>query len=327
MLSKIKKYFTGVLAATILAVVAYFIAPYIPGVNGVILAFIIAIILGNLIKMPSSMKEGVNYSASKILEFAIIFLAFSISFQSIAKLGWLKFLFVLVIIIISLVATILLAKRFKTSNSTSWLVGFGTAICGSSAIAAVAPMISKSEEDTGIAIATVNLLGSVGMIVLPFLLSFIFSDANDVGFLLGANLQSVGNVAGAGYGLSQEIGDTALTVKMARVALLSPAVIFFSFLVSKSENESNGKGVSFKLPYYLWIFIGITIITSLVNIPEHILEVLQNIGKFLLTIAMAAIGLKVSFKTLWQSGKMAMGFGTLIFLIQVLASVGLILIF
>lgn len=321
------KYIYGVLASTILAIIAHVIAPHISGVNGVILAFMLAVVIGNVVKMPQSFQKGISFSASRILEFAIIFLAFSISFQSIAVLGWLKFIFVVVIIVFSLLATIVLAKKFKTSDSTAWLVGFGTAICGSSAIAAIAPIISKNNKDTGIAIATVNLLGSIGMIALPFILNFCLSDTNDLGFLLGANLQSVGNVAGAGYGLSQEIGDAALTVKMARVALLTPAVILFSFMISKTEKSESEKSVPFKLPYYLLLFIGITIINSIFTIPENLLEILQETGKFLLTIAMAAIGLMVSFKTLWQSGKMAMGFGTLIFLIQVLASVGLILIF
>ena len=229
--------------------------------------------------------------------------------------------------IISLVATLLIAKRMNREDSTSWLVGFGTAICGSSAIAALAPVISKNKEDAGIAIAVVNLLGSIGMILLPFTLKAIFEDAGNVGFIIGATLQSVGNVAGAGYGLSQEIGDSALTVKLARVALLTPALVFFSFMANRSQESTKKQFISFKLPYYLWLFILITIVNSVLVIPGEILDVLKSVGKIFLTISMAAIGLKVSFKTLWESGKMAVGFGTIIFLIQIIAAIGLILVF
>jgi len=323
----LKENFWGVLLSAALGVAAHFLAPQVPYINGVILAFLLALIIGNIKPLGRQFKKGVSFSSATLLEFAIIFLAFSISFQSIAILGWQKFLFVLIIVILSLVATLLIAKRMKREDSTSWLVGFGTAICGSSAIAALAPVISKNKEDAGIAIAVVNLLGSVGMILLPFTLKTIFEDDGNVGFIIGATLQSVGNVAGAGYGLSQEIGDSALTVKLARVALLTPAVIFFSFMANRSQESSEKQTISFKLPYYLWIFILITITNSILVIPAEILDVLKSIGKIFLTISMAAIGLKVSFKTLWESGKIAVGFGTIIFLIQIVASIGLILVF
>ena len=323
----LKDNFWGIFLSAALGVAAYFLAPLVPYINGIILAFLLAVVIGNIWPLGQRFKKGIAFSSATLLEFAIIFLAFSISFQSIAILGWQKFLFVLIIVIISLVATLLIAKRMNREDSTSWLVGFGTAICGSSAIAALAPVISKNKEDAGIAIAVVNLLGSIGMVLLPFTLKAIFEDAGNVGFIIGATLQSVGNVAGAGYGLSQEIGDSALTVKLARVALLTPAIVFFSFMANRSQKSTKKQFISFKLPYYLWLFILITIVNSVLVIPGEILDVLKSVGKIFLTISMAAIGLKVSFKTLWESGKMAVGFGTIIFLIQIIAAIGLILAF
>ncbi|MCB9257157.1 MAG: putative sulfate exporter family transporter [Chitinophagales bacterium] len=317
----IRENFYGLMVSLILGLVAHFLAPLIPNINGVILAFLLAVVLGNFIKLPDGAKEGVNFSSSKLLEIAIIFLAFSINFKSIANLGWQKFTFLILMVFLVLSATIVLAKLFKTKDSTAWLVGFGTAICGSSAIAAVAPVISKNKEDAGIAIAVVNLLGSLGMIVLPFALAFFVLEDSKIGFILGASLQSVGNVAGAGYGLGQEIGDAAITVKLARVALLSPAVILFSFFINRGEGAKEGEKISFSLPYYLWLFIAITIANSLLNLPSEFLDFAKELGNILLTISMAAIGLKVSFKSLWQSGKMAIGFGLIIFAVQTLLAV------
>lgn len=317
----IQENFLGLVISLIIGLAAHFLAPLVPSINGVILAFLVAVVIGNFIKLPEKAKAGVNFSSSKLLEIAIIFLAFSINFKSIASLGWQKFIFLILLVVLVLSATIVIAKLFKAKDSTAWLVGFGTAICGSSAIAAVAPVISKNKEDAGIAIAVVNLLGSLGMIVLPFALAFFVIEDNKIGFIIGASLQSVGNVAGAGYGLGQEIGDAAITVKLARVALLSPAVILFSFFINRGEGAKKGEKMSFSLPYYLWIFIAITIINSLLNLPEEFLNLAKNFGNILLTISMAAIGLKVSFKSLWQSGKMAIGFGLIIFVIQTLLAV------
>lgn len=323
MLNFFRKNLKGILLSIGIGLSAHFLSPYV-GLEGVILAFLLAVLIGNLVTIPSSFKEGIFYSSSTLLEYAIIFLAFSITFKSIAALGLSKFIFIIIIIAITLIATILLAKKFKSKDSTAWLVGFGTAICGSSAIAAVTPMISKNKEDAGIAIAVVNLLGSVGMVVLPYVLSLWITDQNNLGFILGASLQSVGNVAGAGAAISTEVMDAALIVKLSRVAMLTPAVILFSYLVNKNSAEKEGKKLKFSLPYYLWIFAAITVVNSIIEIPAEILSDLKFIGKILLTISMAAIGLKVSFRTLWQSGRMAIGFGTIIFIIQIAVSVLLV---
>lgn len=317
----------GFIVASLVAVLAIFLAPYIPSVNGVILAFLLAVILGNIIKLPSATKAGIKFSSSTVLEIAIIFLAFSISFSNIAALGWQKFLYIVFIILVILVLTVFLSKRFFKNDSTSLLVGFGTAICGSSAIAAAAPLIAKDDKDgIGISIAVVNLLGSVGMVALPYLLMLFIQDELDLGFILGGSLQSVGNVAGAGYAISDTVGEAAITVKLARVALLSPAVILFSFLANRNSTSASAKA-SFNLPYYLWIFILITLVNSIVTIPENALVLLKETGEIILTISMAAIGLNVSFKTLWLSGRKAIGFGLIIFGVQIALAIALISIF
>ncbi|MCB0539823.1 MAG: putative sulfate exporter family transporter, partial [Bacteroidetes bacterium] len=105
------------------------------------------------------------------------------------------------------------------------------------------------------------------------------------------------------------------------------AVILFSFIVNKQQSENEGKKFSFKLPTFLWIFIAITILNSLINLSPDILKVLKQVGEILLTVAMAAIGLGVSFKNLWQSGKSAIGFGLIIFLLQIALALLLVLSF
>jgi uncharacterized membrane protein YadS len=133
--------------------------------------------------------------------------------------------------------------------------------------------------------------------------------------LLGGSLHSVGNVAGSGYSISTEVGEAAITFKLARVALLSPALIFFKMLIHRREN-SHWKQ-HFTLPWYLWSFIIITICSSVITIPPVFKELMETSGKLVLTIAMAAIGLNVSFRKLYQSGKRGVIFGLMIFMLQV----------
>jgi len=271
-------------------------------------------LVGNLWRVPTLFQAGIGFTSSKLLELAVLFLAFSINYTHIAALGVGSFSIVALMVVAMVFITFFLARQVNCPGSTGWLVGFGTAICGSSAIAALAPRVAKNKEDVGIAMAVVNLFGSVGMVLLPLLLVRFDLDTKQLGLLIGGTLHSVGNVVGAGYTISDGVGEAATTIKLARVALLSPALILFNYLVNRAELKSWKQHL--QLPWYLWGFIAITVLTSLVSMPPTLLAVMDTAGKLALTIALAAIGLKVSFRELYVSGRKGLGFGLIVFVIQ-----------
>jgi uncharacterized integral membrane protein (TIGR00698 family) len=271
-------------------------------------------LVGNGSKLPASLQPGIGLTGSKLLELSVIFLAFCINYEHIAKLGAGAFTVMVVMVGARVLLTFFLAQRVKCPGSTGWLVGFGTAICGSSAIAALAPRVAKNKEDAGIAMAVVNLFGSVGMIALPLVLVRFGLAEAQLGLLIGGMLHSVGNVVGAAYALSDGVGEVATTIKLARVALLSPAPILFNFLVNRHEARIWREHV--RLPWCLWGFIGMTLATTVVAFPPAVLQAMELAGKLALTIALAAIGLKISFGELFRSGRKGLGFGLLIFLVQ-----------
>ena len=319
-----KETIPGIIFSVVFGLIIYILAPFIGGINSVMLALLAGIVVGNIIRLPQNIGSGVSFTSAKLLEISILFMAFGISFNHIADLGWQNFLLVALTILAVLIITVFMAKRFNCPDTTGWLVGFGTAICGSSAIAAVAPGISQNKEAPGIALAVVNLLGSIGMLILPLIFVFFNINETDSGILLGASLHSVGNVAGAGYGMSDAIGETAITVKLARVALLSPAVIIFTMLVHTNNKK---KWTDYlQLPYYLWLFIIISILVTFIELPDWFLSFMNSLGKISLTIAMVAIGLKVSFLQLYQSGRRALGFGVVIFVLQLIIAAVLLFI-
>jgi len=321
----IQKQYKGIILAAVLGIAAHFLSAYTPSfLNGILLAFLFGMLLGNFVSIDASFQSGIGFTSSKLLELSILFLAFSINYHHIAVLGFNSFLIVLIVVFSILMFTFFLAKKVKCPGSIGWLVGFGTAICGSSAIAALAPSVSKDKEDVGIAMAVVNLFGSVGMVIMPLILMELSLDSTQAGLIVGGTLHSVGNVAGAAYAMNSDVGVAAITIKLARVALLSPGLIFFNFLVNR-HNVSHWKE-HFNLPWYLWMFILITIASSVIQFPPEFLKMMETIGKIVLTIAMAAIGLKVSFKSLVQSGKRGIIFGLIVFTAQIPLVVGLLFI-
>ncbi|MCB9188826.1 MAG: putative sulfate exporter family transporter [Flavobacteriales bacterium] len=305
----------GVAITVVLAVIGVLLAPYIPGFNAVLIALVLGMILGNMTDWSKKFKKGMDFSSSKILELSIVLLAAGMSVDEIGDLGWQTIVIILLMVVGMLFATVALSKRINCPRSGGLLTGFGTTICGSSAIAAVAPSVAKDKHDIGISLAVVSLIGAIFMFVWPLINSLVDIDPQKMALLTGGTLHSVGNVAGAGYSISKDVGDMAVTIKMLRVALLAPAVLLFNTLTSETKPKSILD--FFKLPTYLWAFIGMTILVAFVDIPKDILGGIEEGAKWLLAVAMAAIGFKTSFKTLYQSGKKVLMFGFIIYFIQV----------
>ena len=294
------------------------------GFNAILLALVIGIVLGNAIKLPEYFDSGIKTASGKFLEIAIILMAFSIDYGSFLKLGWETILIVVVTMAAVLLMTIWLGKKMNCPSSAGLLVGFGTAICGSSAIAALAPSVTEDKSDIGISMAVVNLYGLIGMLLIPLITQDWLSNIEN-SILLGASLHSVGNVAGAGFAMSESVGEMAVTVKLGRVALLTPALLIFGHFTSKKSSSQTKKKLN--LPWYLVTFILISILVSIFPLPEEILTFSKKGSNFLLATAMAAIGLNVSFKTLLNSGKKGLVFGAILFAAQLAVIAGLMWMF
>lgn len=313
--------FSGAFLSVSIALVGLWFAR-VSGFNAILLALIIGITLGNVTKLSYTWDSGIKLASGRFLEFAIILMAFSIDYGSFLKLGWETILIVVFTLAAVLLATIWLGKKMSCPSSAGLLVGFGTAICGSTAIAALAPSVSEDKSDMGIAMAVVNLYGLLGMIFIPLLTAEWLTDVQN-SVLIGASLHSVGNVAGAGFAMNEAVGEMAVTIKLGRVALLTPALLIFTQFTGKANKTSTKD--KFKLPYYLVAFIFISIMVSVFPLPTEILSYAKKGSNFLLATAMAAIGLKVSFKTLLQSGKKGLLFGAILFAMQ-LALIGVLIL-
>lgn len=307
MLPKINPFLFSVLPG----IAVFALSELLSFLNPILGGLLLGILISNFIRIPNGIQTVSQKAGSRFLEFSVLFLAFGINYSHLAHLGWQSLLFVFLLVLLVLIATFSVSKK-----PLDWLIGFGTAICGSSAIAALAPSLEKEKGDAGIAMAVVNLYGMLGMIVLPFVLIKLDLQLIQNAFILGGSLHSVGNVAGAGYMISNEAGELAVTVKLARVALLSFGLVFFNFVTKKSKDLHWVN--YFRLPWYVWGFIMITLLVSVIEIPNDYLKLIELAGKLLLTIAMTNIGMQIRFRDLIQSGKKGLVFGLGIWIFQLI---------
>ena len=302
---------------------------YIP-IGSVVIAIIIGIIIGNTAKIGDRFQKGITFSEKQILSFAIALMGVNLNFLILEELGYKSILIIIAIVLTALLSSLLFAKMFKLDRKFALLIGIGNGICGSSAIAATEQIIGVKEEEVGLSIAIVNFLGTVGIFILPFVGSIFlkFTDINS-GILIGSTLQAVGQVVAAGFSVSNLSGETATIVKMARILMLTPVVFALIFIFSRKNKNNTEQKTKKKagIPLFIVGFVLFSLVPTFSLLPEEYIHIISKISHYSLIIAMAAIGLRITFGSILKDGKAALLVGSLIFLVQILLSSSMIIMF
>lgn len=302
----------GIGATVAIALLAFSLTK-LAGLGSVeVFALLFGFILANVISLPQKLNPGIQFSEKKILGWAIALMGFQLSFAKLNITWWL-----IPVIILAMFLAIGLgskvSKKFGVLNTCGYMIGVGTAICGASAIAAVSPLLSTRPHETGVAVGVVNLLGTAGMVLLPMAVIALGFDANEAGVLIGGSLQAVGQVVGAGYAVGDVAGEVATLVKLGRVLMLGPVVIFTALIMHKQSAGVDRKKV---LPGFIIAFVVFLIIANVFSLPQEWLGYAKWLDKLLLTVAMAAIGMQIRLRDLLKQGPKALLLGSAIFAVQ-----------
>ncbi len=320
-----KNYVFAVLIMLSTAILGELLSKYIPGLGAITIALLVAIFIAQLKSFSADEKAVFQFAEKKMLAWATIILGFGLNLQTLSGLSW-SFLIAIFLLVAITLFSGWLAGRFFISTNLGWLLGFGNGVCGNSAIAASAPMLKASTVEIGLAITAVNLLGTLGIFLFPFLSVLFELTPQESALFSGAVLQSVGHVLAASMSIDPETSNLALLVKMGRILLLAPSLVLIGIMFrggSSSEQKVNFKSI---IPYYVWGFLLASIVASFDILPEEWVTILNKIGSYLLLFAMVGIGLSIQIKKLLQLGGKTFVAGSSIFLIQIFFIIGLIYI-
>ena len=325
----------GILLCFSVALPAWFLGRAVPLVGGPVAAILagilITLIFPNLFKIEFfngiSFNDGVKYSSKKLLPYSIILLGFNMNLFNILRVGG-GSLFVLFFVFVTVFVVILCtARMFKLPGNTTVLIGTGTAICGGSAIAAVAPVIRAGDEDISRAISTVFLFNIIAVLIFPALGRLAGMSDADFGIWAGAAINDTSSVVAAGTIWSSYAGEnTALTVativKLTRTLMIIPITLALAFYTTKKlQNNETGNFSFVKVfPWFILFFVAAAITNTFFGIPAELTSVLVQIGKFGIVMALAAIGLNTNLKQLFSSGIKPIVLGGLCWLAVVLVS-------
>lgn len=230
---------------------------------------------------------------SKILQTGIVFLGGSLSLGTVYETNSDFFLWISFYVLVAFGAVIFLGKILGVSEKLSFLLASGTAVCGGTAIASVAPTIRAQPEDLTTAITIVFLLNAIAVLFFPLSNSLLDLGDRQFGAWAALAIHDTASVVGAASSVSEISVEVAATLKVARTIWIVPLVIFAAWIY-RSKNESFG------LPIFVVFFILATVLNSVFQPNEITTDYLKLINRICLLIGLFCIGTQISKESLSQ---------------------------
>jgi uncharacterized integral membrane protein (TIGR00698 family) len=253
--------------------------------------------------------EGINVTARQVLRFGVALLGARISVELLVGLGPKLISLVIAGVILTILFGWLGARLLGRGWRFGLLTGGSVAICGASAamaIAAVLPRNEHSESNLIFTVLGVTVLSTVAMIGYPVITSLAGLDPLQTGVFLGGTIHDVAQVVGAGFSISEKTGETATLVKLIRVTMLAPVVLGFALAIRMRglEEVTGGKRPPL-IPGFVLAFLALAAINSLGLVPAWLSKSLGDVSRWALLIAIAAVGMKTSLRTILDVGGQA----------------------
>ena len=307
----------GILLCLVISLPAWYAGRAFPlfgaPVIAILAGIVISLVAPNLVKLKFgrnfSFGEGVKFTSKKLLQYSIVLLGFGMNLFNILNVGRTSLFVLLLVFLAAFVAAFFTGRILKLTGNTTVLIGVGTSICGGSAIAAVAPVIRAEEEDVTRAISTIFLFNVIAVFIFPALGRLMGMDDIIFGMWAGTAINDTSSVVAAGTAWSYAAGNnTALSyatiVKLTRTLMIVPVTLTLAFYTAKKLKDGEKGNFKFTkvFPWFVLFFIAAAIVKTFLGLPAETSSLLVQTGKFVITMAMVAIGLNTNLPNLFASG-------------------------
>ncbi|GKQ42391.1 membrane protein [Companilactobacillus sp. RD055328] len=321
---EVRRTLPGLGLSFIVAVIAKFLGTLVPSLGAATIAILLGILLGNTIFKQSFLNIGTKFSESRLLEYSVVLLGFTVTFQTIKSLGISGITYIVLMMVTIILSAYAIGRKLGFGEKMSLMFAGGNAVCGTSAIGAIAPAIDAKDDEKGQIITLVNLLGTVMMLVLPFLGMAIFGDnliANSA--LLGGTLQSVAQVVAGASFINEKTIEYSMIFKIMRIILLVVVVYIFERKVNSNKKTTTKKAKGFKLPipWYVLLFLIFCLLNSVVSLPIGFKTGAHFFSGWFETTALAAIGLRLDFRKFIKEGPRFLIYGISVGVVQTIAAI------
>ena len=281
----------------------------IPGVgmfSPMILATVTGMLFHNLIGTPALCRPGVVFSLKKLLRLGIILLGFQLALSQVIAVGAVGVAIILSGLVATFVFTKALGRVMGVDPKLAELIGAGTSICGASAVIATNTVTEGSDADVAYAVACVTVFGSIAMLTYPLLPALLHLSPRQFGLWSGASIHEIAQVVAAAFQDGQVAGQFGTVAKLTRVMMLAPLVIGLGLIAArKARGGATGEAKERKAPPMPWFvlgFIAVMLLNSAITVQPAEKAQIVLLTNFLLSMALAAMGLETDFAKLKREG-------------------------
>ena len=329
-----QKTLPGILLCAILAIPCWLLGQQFHLVGSPIFAIILGIIIGSIFTSWKREKTGagIGFTSKKILQWAVILLGFGLNITQILHVGWISLPVIISTIATSLIVSYVIYRLTHIDSNSAVLIGVGSSICGGSAIAAAAPVIKAEDHDIAQAISVVFFFNVVAAFVFPQLGDAIGLSNMGFGLFAGTAVNDTSSVTATDAvwdsmkGTGTQVLEYATIVKLTRTLAIIPITLFLSYWQSRQQKNSQGFQLKKVFPLFILYFILASLLTTFLTylgVSSSFFTPLKQLSKFLIIMAMSAIGLKTNLIAMVKSSGKSILLGGLCWIAIILTSLGM----
>lgn len=314
----IKKNGSGILVCLAIAIPSWLLGRMFPVIGGAVIAIIAGMIVTMFWDNKGKAEPGIKWTSRVILQTAVVLLGFGMNLGVIFQTGKQSLPIIICTITTSLIIAWILQKALKVPANTSILVGVGSSICGGSAIAAAAPVIGADDDEIAQSIAVIfffNVLAAIFFPILGKAIGFDTVNGEPFGIFAGTAINDTSSVTAAAstwdsmWNLGSETLNKAVTVKLTRTLAIIPITLGLSLIQAKKSTKEGKQTTKFSLkrafPMFILYFVIAAIITTVcvhMGVDAGVFQPIKELSKFMIIMAMAAIGLNSNVIQLIKTG-------------------------
>ena len=259
-----------------------------PLIVGIVLGMLYANSLRN--HLPEAWVPGIQFCTKQVLRTGIVLYGFKLTFQSVIDIGGAALLIDLIVVSLTILLGAGLGRLLKMDRD----------------VLGAEPVVKSKPYKAAVAVSTVVIFGTLSMFLYPALYraGMLNLTTEQMGLFTGATLHEVAHVVGAGNAMGQAISDPAIIVKMIRVMMLAPVLVILSIILARRDSAAGGNSEKRKItiPWFAFLFLAVIGFNSLHLLPAELVDAINTLDTFLLTMAMTALGAESSFEKFKKAG-------------------------
>lgn len=296
-------------------ITAMFTVPFLEPAYALLLGLLLSFTIGHPFLNINSRITHI------LLQISVVGLGFGMNVEQALETGKNGVVLTVFSILFTIGLGLFLTRKLKVDKDTGFLVSGGTAICGGSAIAALAPVINAKEKDITVAMGTIFLLNALALLIFPYFGRLLEMTHQQFGYWCAIAIHDTSSVVGAAKTFGNETLNIATTTKLIRALWIIPVSLVAAFTYKKEK----GKKSKITIPWFIFLYVIAMIIATYIPQFDHFYTSAVGYAKIGMLFTLFLIGAGLSKETIRQVGFRPILLGIILWIVIGVLSASVIL--